>query len=163
MISLELAKAINEQLNFELESGYIYKGMEAYFAKEGLWGFEHFMKLQAEEEYEHHQKFAQFLYETDQEVEYFAIPQPKAYYGSIEETFKAGLEHEKEVTKRIENLYEIAVENKDYTALPTLEWFLAEQVEEEDTFRGILDTLEFADGDKQIIFRLNEHLGKREG
>lgn len=162
MISKRLAEAINKQLNFELESGYIYKGMEAYFGQKGLWGFEHFMKLQAEEEYDHHQKFVEFMLEVDQKIEYEALPKPSVEYDSIEKTFQAALDHECEVTRRIEELYEIAQEEKDYVAIPTLDWFLAEQVEEEDTFRGIMDIFEFADGDKQIIFTLNVRLGQRE-
>ena len=161
MISERLSKAINKQLNFELESGYIYKGMEAFFAQKGLWGFENFMKLQAEEEYDHHQRFAEFMYEADQEVEYEELPKPKPHYNSIEEAFQTALDHECEVTAKIEELYEIALEEKDYVAIPTLDWFLAEQVEEEDTFRGIMDTFEFAQGDKQIIFALNQKLAER--
>ena len=162
MISQELKNAINEQLNFELESGYIYKGMEAFFAGKGLTGFQRFMKLQAEEEYDHHDRFVNFLNEAGFEVEYEELPKPKHDYASCEEAFQAAYEHEQEVTRRINKLYEIALENKDYSAVPTLHWFIEEQVEEEDTFRGILDAFKFAEGNPVIIFQLNKKLGMRE-
>ncbi len=161
MISEKLAKAINEQLNFELASGYIYKGMEAYFGKEGYDGFKNFMKLQAEEEYEHHQKFAEFLYEVDCTVEYKAIPDVKNDYESPKAAIEAALEHEKEVTKRIHNLYEIALEEKDYEAITTLDWFLNEQVEEEDNFRHILDQYELLDDAKTTTYWIDKELGQR--
>lgn len=162
MISKKLADAINVQMNFELESGYIYKAMEAFFGCAGYSGFQHFMKLQAEEEYDHHQLFANFLYEANQDVTYTALPEPQKKYESEEEVFKAALAHEQEVTKRINHLYEIALEEKDYSALPTLHWFIAEQVEEEDTFRGILDVFENSGGNKAAILQLDKKLGMRE-
>lgn len=162
MISERLAKAINEQLNFELASGYIYKGMEAYFGKEGYDGFKHFMKLQAEEEYEHHQKFAEFLYSVDKCVEYTEIPGVKNEYKSPKDAIEQALGHEQEVTKRIHNLYEIALEEKDYEAIKTLDWFLNEQVEEEDNFRHILDQYELLDDAKTTTYWIDKELGKRQ-
>lgn len=162
MISERLAKAINEQLNFELASGYIYKGMEAYFGKEGYDGFKHFMKLQAEEEYEHHQKFAEFLYSVDKCVEYTEIPGVKNEYKSPKDAIEQALGHEQEVTKRIHNLYEIALEEKDYEAITILDWFLNEQVEEEDNFRHILDQYELLDDAKTTTYWIDKELGKRQ-
>lgn len=162
MISERLAKAINEQLNFELASGFIYKGMEAYFGKEGYDGFKHFMKLQAEEEYEHHQKFAEFLYSVDKCVEYTKIPGVKNEYKSPKDAIEQALGHEQEVTKRIHNLYQIALEEKDYEAITILDWFLNEQVEEEDNFRHILDQYELLDDAKTTTYWIDKELGKRQ-
>ncbi|WP_311443744.1 ferritin [Ezakiella coagulans] len=162
MISERLAKAINEQLNFELASGFIYKGMEAYFGKEGYDGFKHFMKLQAEEEYEHHQKFAEFLYSVDKCVEYTEIPGVKNEYKSPKDAIEQALGHEQEVTKRIHNLYQIALEEKDYEAITILDWFLNEQVEEEDNFRHILDQYELLDDAKTTTYWIDKELGKRQ-
>ena len=162
MISERLAKAINEQLNFELASGFIYKGMEAYFGKEGYAGFKHFMKLQAEEEYEHHQKFAEFLYSVDKCVEYTEIPGVKNEYKSPKDAIEQALGHEQEVTKRIHNLYEIALEEKDHEAITILDWFLNEQVEEEDNFRHILDQYELLDDAKTTTYWIDKELGKRQ-
>ena len=161
MISERLAKAINEQLNFELASGFIYKGMEAYFGKEGYDGFKHFMKLQAEEEYEHHQKFAEFLYSVDKCVEYTEIPGVKNEYKSPKDAIEQALGHEQEVTKRIHNLYEIALEEKDYEAITTLDWFLNEQVEEEENFTKMLTRLERVGDDWHSVYMLDNELGKR--
>ena len=162
MISERLAKAINEQLNFELASGFIYKGMEAYFGKEGYDGFKHFMKLQAEEEYEHHQKFAEFLYSVDKCVEYTEIPGVENEYKSPKDAIEQALGHEQEVTKRIHNLYQIALEEKDYEAITILDWFLNEQVEEEDNFRHILDQYELLDDAKTTTYWIDKELGKRQ-
>ena len=162
MISERLAKAINEDLKFELASGFIYKGMEAYFGKEGYDGFKHFMKLQAEEEYEHHQKFAEFLYSVDKCVEYTEIPGVKNEYKSPKDAIEEALGHEQEVTKRIHNLYEIALEEKDYEAITILDWFLNEQVEEEDNFRHILDQYELLDDAKTTTYWIDKELGKRQ-
>lgn len=162
MISERLAKAINEQLNFELASGFIYKGMEAYFGKEGYDGFKHFMKLQAEEEYEHHQKFAEFLYSVDKCVEYTEIPGVKNEYKSPKDAIEQALGHEQEVTKRIHNLYQIALEEKDYEAITILDWFLNEQVEEEDNFRHILDQYELLDDAKTTTYWIDKELGHRQ-
>lgn len=162
MISDRLAEAINEQLNFELESGYVYKGMEAYFGNEGLDGFQHFMKLQAEEEYEHHQKFADFLYDVDKKVSYKEIPAATNEYASPKAVIDAALKHEQEVTKRIRNLYEIAMEEKDYDAFKILDWFLTEQIEEESTFRGILDRYELLNESATTTYWIDNELAKRE-
>ncbi|MCI6609378.1 MAG: ferritin [Ezakiella sp.] len=162
MISKRLADKINEQLNFELESGYIYKGMEAFFGNEGLTGFQHFMKLQAEEEYAHHDKFANFLYETGNKVEYTAIPEVKNEYKCPKEVMQVAYEHEQEVTKRIKELYEIALEEKDYVALTTLDWFLHEQIEEEDTFRGIMDRFALLGEANTTLYWIDKELGHRE-
>ncbi len=161
MISERLAKAINEQLNFELASGFIYKGMEAYFGKEGYDGFKHFMKLQAEEEYEHHQKFAEFLYSVDKCVEYTEIPGVKNEYKSPKDAIEQALGHEQEVTKRIHNLYEIALEEKDYEAIKTLDWFLNEQVEEESTFETHIDYLTRIGDDCNTLYLYEKELAAR--
>ena len=120
------------------------------------------MKLQAEEEYEHHQKFAEFLYSVDKCVEYTEIPGVKNEYKSPKDAIEQALGHEQEVTKRIHNLYEIALEEKDYEAITTLDWFLNEQVEEEDNFRHILDQYELLDDAKTTTYWIDKELGKRQ-
>lgn len=160
-LSDKLLKAFNEQIQKEYDSAYIYKGMEMYFADLGIDGFKHFFNKQAKEEVEHAEKFENFVWEVDGKVELEALNKPEQNYNSIVDVFKAGLEHEKFVSQSIRDLLAIAIEEKHYAAENFLRGFVDEQVEEEDTFRGIVDMLEFVGDDKAAIFKINSMLGER--
>ena len=156
-----LMEKVNEQFNFELESGYIYLAMAVYCDDKGMSGFAHFLREQAKEEYEHAEKFYHFLMEKDSKPEYDAIAKPKAEYGSFTELFKAALEHEKEVTSRIKGIYKDAIEAGCLDTQQFLNWFLAEQREEEDNFRGIVERLERINESWNGLYIFDRELGKR--
>lgn len=162
MISDKLASNLNEQIRVELQSEAYYLGMAAYFEEEDWNGFAHFMKIQAEEEREHAMKFFDFLAEVDGSI---AIPEresPKTDYASIREVFETALEQEQHVTEKIHDLVSIARENNDYEADSLLQWFVDEQIEEENLMGDILSRVNRAEGDEAALFLIDEELAERE-
>lgn len=159
----ELRDALVEQFNFELESGYIYKAMELYFELENMKGFAHFMNRQAAEEVEHAQKLYHFLLEMDEEPEYEVIPKPdtKGFTG-FKEVFQLAYEHEQEVSRRIRKIYEMAKKDKEAEVEIFMQWYVKEQVEEEDTFRDILTTMERINNNWGGLFIYDRELGQRQ-
>lgn len=161
-ISKNVVDALVEQYNFELESGYIYLAM-VHDLKDKAWdGFAHFMDKQAHEEYEHATKFKGFIEEIGKRVELKAMPEPKKEYKSVLEIFKTAYDHEQEVTKRIENIYELALKEKNYVVVEFLNWFLEEQVEEEDNMRTIVEVLENLKDGYTGLYLYDKELGRRE-
>ncbi|WP_294983830.1 ferritin [uncultured Fenollaria sp.] len=161
-ISKNVVDALVEQYNFELESGYIYLAM-VHDLKDKAWdGFAHFMDKQAHEEYEHATKFNGFIEEIGEKVELKAMPEPKKEYKSVLEIFKTAYDHEQEVTKRIENIYELALKEKNYVVVEFLNWFLEEQVEEEDNMRTIVEVLENLKDGYTGLYLYDKELGRRE-
>lgn len=158
---MKLYEKLNEQFNFELESGYLYLSMAAYCEEKGLDGFAHFMDQQAKEEYGHARKLYHFLFEMDKKPEYKEIPKPEAEFGTFTELFKAALEHEKLVTKKIKDIYKDAIEEGDLDVQQFLDWFVAEQREEEDTFRGIVERLERINESWNGLYIYDRELGQR--
>jgi ferritin len=162
MISDELNEAINEQIKEELQSETYYLGMAAHFEHEDWNGFAHFMKLQAEEEREHAMKFFDFLAEVDQSIEISALESPKTSYSSNQEVFETALEQEKHITGKIHDLLKLARENNDYEAESLLQWFVDEQVEEENLMGDILSQVRRAEGDEAALFMIDRELAERE-
>lgn len=161
-ISKNVVDALVEQYNFEMESGYIYLAMMHDLKAKAWDGFAHFMDKQATEEYEHATKFKHFIEEIDARVELKAIAEPKKEYASVLEIFKEAYAHEQEVTKRIENIYELALNEKNYVVVEFLNWFLKEQVEEEDTMRGIVEVLENLKDGYTGLYLYDKELGARQ-
>lgn len=161
MASEKLIKELNNQFNFELLSGYYYMGMASYCSDENMNGFAHFFIEQAKEEYEHAMKFYEFIYDIDGRVRTQAIPEPKNDFDSFLDVFEGALGHEKEVTKRINNLVEIATDEKSYPTVQFLQWFVEEQLEEEATMKDIIFKLEKMENHPQGLFMLDSQLGSR--
>lgn len=161
MASEKLIKALNDQFNFEILSGYYYMGMAAYCSDQNMNGFAHFFNEQAKEEYEHAMKFYEFIYNVNGRVRTQAIPEPKNDFDSFVEVFKDALGHEEEVTTRINSLLEIAMEEKSFATIQFLQWFVEEQLEEENTMKDIIFKLEKMEGRPQGMFMLDSQLGAR--
>lgn len=161
MISDKLTRAINEQIKNELYSAYLYLAMSAHFENGGLPGFGKWTKLQYQEETEHAMKFYQFLLDRGARVELMAIDKPPVDYGTALEIFQQILKHEEAVTGMINNLYELAMQEKDYPAQVMLHWFINEQVEEEKNAQIIVDQLRMAAGSTGALFNIDHHAGKR--
>ena len=157
----KLIKGLNEQYNFEVSSGYIYYSMANYVKDKGMDGFAHFFNKQAEEEFAHAEKLRQFLFEIDVRPELEGIEKPEVEFGTFTETFKAAYEHEQEVTRRINDLYELSVEEKDHRVTSLLQWYVDEQVEEEDNFRGIIERLERINESWAGLYIYDAELGRR--
>jgi len=161
MLSKKLSAAINEQINAELWSGYLYLSMSTYFEDKGLGGMAHWMRHQAEEEQEHAMKFYKYLVERGERVVLKAINAVETEFAGVTAIFEETLKHEQLVTSLINNLYSIAVEDKDYASQSFLNWFVDEQVEEEANAQEILDKLAIVGEKGNGLFMLDKMLGER--
>ena len=153
--------AINDQINAEIFSAYLYLSMAAYFDAKSLDGFASWMKNQAKEEMIHAMKFYDYVYERGGKVEMAAIAKPQTQFDSPLNAFEETLKHEQAVTKMINSLYELASSEKDYASQSMLKWFIDEQVEEEDTASSILEKLKLAGEEGPGLFMIDKELGQR--
>lgn len=161
MASEKLLNTLNDHFNFELLSAYYYMAMAAYCSSENMNGFAHFFIEQAKEEYEHGMKFYEFINDMDGRVIAKAIEEPKNEYSSFIEVFKSALAHEELVTSKIYNLLDMAREENNYPTIQFLQWFVEEQLEEENSMKDIIFALEGIDGNFQGLYLLDKELGKR--
>lgn len=157
----KVIEAVNKQIQAEFESAYLYLAMSAYFESENLSGLAHWMKIQWNEETQHALKFYNLLLERDEKVKLLTINEQTDNFGSPLEGFQSTFEHEKEITKRINDLYALAVEEKDYPLQNLLQWFINEQVEEENNVRTIIQRLKLIGDDGTGLFMLDQELGTR--
>ncbi|NHW89242.1 MAG: ferritin [Archaeoglobi archaeon] len=161
-ISDRVVRELNLQLNREIYSAYLYLSMAAYFESVGLRGFSKWMKVQWREELMHAMKFFDYIASRGGRVELYAIEAPPKDWKSPLDAFEFALAHEKEVTKRISNLVELAIAEKDHATFNMLQWFVNEQVEEEQSFEEVVLKLKLAGNDTRAILFLDSELGKRE-
>jgi ferritin len=161
MISEKLQDAINEQINRELYSGYLYLSMAAYFDSMNLPGFAKFMRVQEEEERFHAMKFYDFLNERGGRVVLKKIAQPEVDFDSPVEVFELSLKHEQFVTKSINELMDLAIAENDHATKSFLNWYVDEQVEEEDTMDGIVNKLKLIGGKGHGMLMMDKELGAR--
>ncbi len=161
-ISKELAEAINDQLNFELYSGYIYLSMASWFEEQNLDGMAHWMKIQAKEEYEHALRFWAHIVNRGGRAVMKAIKAPKTEWDSPLEAWEDAYNHEKIVTERIFKIGELAEGENDKSAIPMLNWFYDEQVEEEEQTMAVRDLLKKIGDSTNALFMLDSRLRQRE-
>jgi len=162
MISKKMADRINEQINREMYSAYLYLGMSARMAEAGYKGVGKWLMIQYHEEMFHAMKFYGYLQEQGAAVDLKAIAKPDFKETAIKEIFQHALEHEKGVTKSIHEIADLAVEEKDYATQGLAQWYVAEQVEEERNATDILQTIDLIGNSAQGLFLLNVELGKRD-
>lgn len=160
-INEKLAKAINDQINAEFWSAYLYLSMASYWEEQGRKGIANWYRVQFKEEQAHAEQFISYLHARGGQVRLEPIAAVKQEWSSIEESFSDTLAHEQEVTKRINALYELAESEKDYATRQMLGWYIAEQVEEEENVRDILDNLNLVNGDGTGILQIDRELGSR--
>jgi ferritin len=163
MIGKTMQDALNEQINKELFSSYLYLSMAAYFEDKNLPGFANWMRIQADEEREHAMKFYDFILERGGRVLLAAIDAPPAEWKSNLEAFEAAAAHEAKVTASINALYELAMKEKDYPAQVMLQWFITEQVEEEKNAADVIAQLKMVEAHDTAVLMLDHRLGKRKG
>jgi ferritin len=163
MLSQKLQDAINEQIRDELYSAYLYLSMAAYSETANLPGFAHWMRLQSQEEISHAIKFFDYVNERGGRVVLHAIDQPPTEFESPLSIFEMTLEHEQKVTGLIHKLYELALDEKDYPTQVMLQWFIEEQVEEEDSASQILETLKRIGDKGHALVMFDQALGQRGG
>ena len=162
-ISKKLADAINDQINYELYSGYIYLAMAAWFENQNLDGMAHWMKSQANEEYAHALKFWDHIVERGGRVLLTTIAAPKTEWTSPLEAWTDAYQHEKKVTERIFKIGKIAEKEGDKSATPLLQWFYNEQIEEEEQTMKVRDQLTMIGDTTNALLMLDAKLGQREG
>ena len=153
--------ALNQQINAELWSAYLYLSMSCDMEDKGYEGFASWFKLQAKEEYEHATRFMKFISERGGKINLMPIEKVKQEWVSPQDAFAETLKHEKVITEYIHNLMEIAVELKDYATQSLLRWFIDEQVEEESTAANILEKLKRIENSPAGLYALDHALGKR--
>ena len=161
MISDAMQKAINEQINKELYSSYLYLSMAGYFEANNLPGFAKWMYVQADEERGHGMKLFEHLVDRSGQVMLAPIAGPQTEWKTNLEVFKQIQSHEAAVTASINALYEVALHEKDYAAQVLLQWFITEQVEEEKNAADIVQQLELIDAHGTAVLMLDHQLGKR--
>lgn len=158
----KMEKALNEQINAEMYSAYLYLSMAAYFEQKNLKGFANWMHVQFKEEWAHAMRFFKFIIERGGKVELMPIEKPKSDWKDVIEVFEDTLKHEQHVTNRIHNLLSMAIEEKDFPAQNMLQWFVAEQVEEEASATEILEKLKMFDGKGPALFMMDAEMAKRQ-
>ena len=161
MLNKRLEVELNKQVNAEFYSAYLYLSMSAYLADNNLNGFSNWMKIQFEEEQSHAMKFYQFILDRSGKVTLDAIEAPKTEWNGVIDVFEEVLKHEQHVTALINNLIEIAYEEKDHATVAELQWFVTEQVEEEATVSDILDQLKMIEGKGAGLFMLDREMKQR--
>ncbi len=154
--------ALNRQINKELFAAYLYLSMCAHFESRSLTGFARWMRAQAREELNHAMRIFDHLNERGATVELAALDQPAREFGSPVEVFEEALDHEKAVTQMIHKLYDLAEEKHDHASQLLLEWFITEQVEEEDSVGTVVDQLRMAGDNQAAILMLDRELGSRQ-
>ena len=162
-IGKTMQDAINEQINKEFFSSYLYLSMAAFFEDRNLMGFGHWMRLQAEEEREHAMKFYNFILDAGGRVMLKAIDAPPTEWKSNLEVAEQVAEHEAKVTASIHALYEVALNEKDYAAQILLQWFITEQVEEEKNAAELVANLRLIEERGTAVLMLDHRLSKRGG
>ncbi|MFW6189748.1 MAG: ferritin [Planctomycetota bacterium] len=162
MLSDRMEEALNEQLNAELYSAYLYLSMAAYFEQRNLQGFAHWLELQAQEETAHAMKFYRFVLDRGGRATMGAIDAPPAEWDSPLAAFQAVYDHECKVTALIDELVDLAEEEGDRPAQSFLQWFVDEQVEEEASADDIVQKLKMTGGGTGALFMLDNTLGQRQ-
>lgn len=162
-LSPELTRAYNDQIQLEFESSFAYLQMGADFELRSLPGMAKWMRMQSGEEYAHAMKFIQFVLDRGAKLQLNALAAPAATPASVVATFEAALGHEQRVSKAIHGLYAKALAEQDFSSLPLLQWFVNEQVEEENTVSSILDRLRMVGDDRTGLLFLDRELGARTG
>ena len=161
MLSERMMKSLNKQLNAELYSAYLYLSMAAYFESKNLKGFANWMRVQAQEELMHAMKFFDYINERGGRVYLEAIEKPPTEWKSPLDVFEATYEHEVKVTSMINDLVNMAMEEKDHATYNMLQWFVAEQVEEEASADEIRQQLRMIKEDGRGIMMLDRELKQR--
>lgn len=157
----KVANLINDQINKEFYSAYLYLEFSNYYAAAGLDGFENWYRVQAQEERDHALLFYQYLLNNDVKVRFEAIAKPECTLNTHMDPLKAGLAHEKYVTELIHNIYAAAFEDHDFRTMQLLDWFVKEQGEEEKNASDMVTKMELYGGDAKSLYMLNSELKAR--
>lgn len=161
MLNTKVRDLLNQQVNKEFYSAYLYLDFSNYFEARGLDGFANWYKIQAQEERDHAMLFYQYMHNNNEAVTLDAIAKPDKELDSDMTVLKAGLEHELYVTSLINDIYAAAYEVKDFRTMQFLDWFVKEQGEEETNANDLISKMELFGSDPKSLYMLNSELGTR--
>ena len=156
-----VVKLLNEQINNEFYSAYLYLDFANYFEAKGLDGFANWYMIQAQEERDHAMLFYTYLQNENMPVELGAIAKPDKVFNCHMDVLKAGLEHEKYVTSLINDIYSAAYDVRDFRTMQFLDWFVKEQGEEETNANDMITKMELFGSDPKSLYMLNQELAGR--
>ena len=163
MLPQVVQDALNQQINKELIASYNYLAMSSYCQRLQFHGFAQWLQAQSQEENTHAMKLYSFMIARDCQVQLLSIPQPQSDFSSLLNVFEVALEQELMVSQSIDSLYELAFKEKAFAALVELQWFITEQVEEEQTFREIVTKIKLLQDDPAAMLDLDREMGSRTG
>lgn len=161
MLSKKMQDALNKHLTEEFYSSYLYLSMAAHFESLNWKGFANWFRIQSQEEYGHAMKFYAYILQAGGKVTLKQVDTPKTTWKSVMEAFKDTLAHEQKITELIHKLVDLAIQSKDYATNNFLQWFVTEQVEEENTVEEIIHKLEMIGDNKGGLYMLDRELGGR--
>lgn len=157
----KVSTLLNDQINKEFYSAYLYLDMANFYSRKGLDGFANWYEIQAKEEQDHAMLMYQYLQNNGEEVTLEAIAKPDKTFTTLMDPLKAGLEHEKYVTSLINNIYTAAHDANDYRTIQFLDWFVKEQGEEEKNAMDLITKMELFGDDARSLYMLNSELAAR--
>lgn len=161
MLSKKVVELLNDQVNKEFYSAYLYLDMSNYYKNEGLDGFANWYKIQAQEERDHAVLFIEYLQQNGEAVVLEAIGKPDKEFSKFTDPLEAGAEHERFVTGLIHNIYAAAYDEKDFRTMQFLDWFVKEQAEEEENADDLIRKFELFGGDSKGLYMLDNELAAR--
>ena len=161
MLNEKVAALLNDQINKEFYSAYLYLDFSNYYANEGLDGFANWYRVQAQEEQDHAMLFYDYLHNNNYKVTLEAVGKPDKVFADYAAPLQAALEREQYVTELINNIYRAAVEVKDFRTTQFLDWFVKEQGEEEKNAVDLIDKMRLFGGDAKGLYMLNSELAGR--
>lgn len=162
MISKNMVDMLNEQINMELYSGYLYMDIANYYAQKTLEGFSHWFLVQAKEEYSHAMRIREYLLDNGKELKLDELDNPTIEYKNALEPLETALDHEKDITESIHKIYKEAVNEEDYRTMEFLNWFIEEQLEEEANVGALVDKYNLFSNDGKMLYMLDREFALRE-
>ena len=161
MLDSKVSKLLNEQVNKELYSAYLYLDFSIFYEAQGLDGFANWYMIQAQEERDHAMLMLKYLQNNGEKVVLDVVSKPDKELKVLMDPLKAGFEHEQYVTSRINDIYAAAYDVKDFRTMQFLDWFVKEQAEEETTANDIITKMELFGSDPKSLYMLNQELAAR--
>lgn len=161
MINPKLLEALNQQIQMEGESSMLYLAAANWLAYKGFKGAAKFMFIQADEEREHMMKLIRFLLDAGHFPTIPGFPKPQSEFDSFRAVFEKAYQHEQKVSKSFHDMAEKALNEKDFVTFQFIQWFIEEQVEEEELFKSVLDKLDLIGETGHVLYMLDRELGER--
>lgn len=161
MLDKKVVELLNQQINKEFYSAYLYLDFSNYCIDQGLDGFGNWYKVQTQEERDHALLFIQYLQNNGEQVVLEAIDKPDIQLSDVKTVLEEGLKHEQYVTSLIHNIYDAAYSVKDFRTMQFLDWFVKEQGEEETNAENLVKKYQLFGGDPKSLYMLDNELGAR--